>query len=697
MNRRNKLQDIWNPISEEWEPHNKLRLTSEQRQEIADVLCSCIEDSRRAAETAYRQCARARAYYDQVMPPKTKPWVGSANINLPLIRSMVDSTRCNMTDMFEGGYPLWPKALNPDDEPYAHPLQKVLNGWSRASGARDMFRNAVHNALVDHAAIVKNVFVEEMAYTRSIEQHDLGDEEVQVPLDQPHVVERKTVVFKGPKPEVVPFADFIVYPWNATSLPLAIGMGQRIQMRRAEISQNIVAGVFDQDVDLERLLQTPEETPSGTASASPTTDDPSGTSTEQDDRMGFEVVLREADKLLNTYELCWKWPVRPIYYEDDAGNVLMDSLGRPKPKIDSLTGKQYVAEEWCLFVVAQDQRVLLRAEHYPYWDLVDAPYFDAIVPLPVPGRWYGQSMALSLFDLNVAINALINQLLNARSLQLNPAFFQGPGSSWDPSRQEFKPGMVIPRLSPTDIEPIAFPELPSRSVLGEIDQLWQMGVYISGQSPTMQGVEDPTGRTAFEVGTRLARATKRLMEMIRNMGSSLERIARQWISMCVQDYETTGESPWDIAIADNETRLAQGLPPLPTLFEKLSAERGEMAVFDFEFNENIGMTSEFQQMQIALQLFMFVRDTPFMQANPLAQWDAIAMIIRNVPGAPEPERLLGQREMADQVFAQWAATTVMPQTRFGPASGDQAMANPYGSTQTGPPGMGGNDVTSRVQ
>lgn len=138
---------------------------------------------------------------------------------------------------------------------------------------------------------------------------------------------------------------------------------------------------------------------------------------------------------------------------------------------------------------------------------------------PVPGRFYAQSFADKLEDMQRYVEALINAHLDELSLNLHPPRVKKRGSILTPSQQRWRPGQVQEADNPKEDVVVQWPQNVTADVMGDISYLEMTAEKLTGVNATGQGVPRPgnVNRTATGVNSQLQGGANRLWTIVKHI------------------------------------------------------------------------------------------------------------------------------------------------------------------------------------
>lgn len=138
---------------------------------------------------------------------------------------------------------------------------------------------------------------------------------------------------------------------------------------------------------------------------------------------------------------------------------------------------------------------------------------------PVPGRFYAQSYADKLEDMQRYTEALINAHLDELSLALHPPRVKKRGGLLTPSQQRWRPGQVQEADDPKNDVVVQWPQQATTDVMGDIAFFESSAEKLTGVNSMGQGV--PRGgnvnRTATGVQSQLQGGANRLWTIVKHI------------------------------------------------------------------------------------------------------------------------------------------------------------------------------------
>lgn len=393
------------------------------------------------------------------------PWRGASNIVVPLIRMHLDTFVARTLGIVMGVQPLIKVTGFPED--VATPLEMYLNykanhQWGFYQLARDILTAGNKNG----TCATKIPWVELTAF--DVMPGD-GDEAMQ---------ETETDIYVGPRPEVVPFEDFYVYPITATKPHQVLIKFCRQRYVAEQVKELVESGKWAPDIALEPFSDlTPEKQRYKALEALMKI--PSDVK-----RMDQQTDAGVSDPLLSELQ------VVECYFRYDLGG-----------------GNTY--DLVALIAPEGEMRVDLYFNPFPR----NIEAFDIYRPFPRETLFYGESLPEILCAFQEEVSAIHNDRRNNSYIANSPVFARKNGSMIPNPSTTWYPGKVFDVENTDDLTILPV----GRNYDGMLDQEgWnlQLSERISGVGANQQ---------AFSQGSSAKRGVYSSQGTMALLGESNER------------------------------------------------------------------------------------------------------------------------------------------------------------------------------
>lgn len=172
---------------------------------------------------------------------RTFPWYRASNVVVPLIRIFTDTFVARTLNIIFSTRPLcvaegYPRSVRDGLELYVN--HKVLYEWQGYNMARELMTRGNKTG----TAVVKVPWVEDSSVCV------IGGREEEV------------MEYNGPRPSLIPFEDFYIYPITANYLHQAVIKFNRLRFVEEEVKRKVQDGYWKlTDEDIEKALKTPSD------------------------------------------------------------------------------------------------------------------------------------------------------------------------------------------------------------------------------------------------------------------------------------------------------------------------------------------------------------------------------------------------------------------------------------------------------
>ncbi len=439
--------------------------------------------------------------YEGLVPEgKQFPWPDSANLNVPVVQTMMDGLNSRIAKVALGVSPL--VLVKGDDQEgvdVQYKAERYFDAVARKIEAAVAINTGIHLGLRDGASLLKVVWDYRTRKIRARKLVPLTDENDQPIIDPDSVTTGKPKPLRREATEIddivewddvrvlpVELKDFYLLPSHAYSLDRyhAKGVAERVWMRWDELYARGKSGMYD-PAQVEKLREM-------TAASRLYT---------------LGVNFLEQDTILGKVNISYT----PGLQEYEVFEIIMWY---------DLDKDGY--EELCLFTFVPRFAVMLRAEVFPYWHQL--PPYVPIILWPRPNRFYGFSVPERLESIQREVNAIHNQRLDMVSLNISPplkikksAILLGAG------QQPWGPGARLEVNDPTEIEVMQMPQIHPEAFTEE-NILFQYAERVVG----MYDVNTPRGtgsrRTRSEIGAIQEESMVRFDYMVKHAQRSVVNV-----------------------------------------------------------------------------------------------------------------------------------------------------------------------------
>lgn len=353
---------------------------------------------------------------------RTIPWYNASNFVVPLIRIFLDTFVARTLNVIFATRPIavaegYPREEREALEAYIN--RKALYEWQCYKWVRALLTRGNKNGTL----IIKTPWI--------------ADETTLVSLGPSgEQVETPSYRYLGPKPAVVPFEDFYIYPITANDLDETVIRFHRIRLVEEQAKKRKQDGILQLDDEtLEQSLKTPADVKRGE---------------EQSEAHVVDTKLRE----LQVVECYLNYELSP--------------------------GRYY--ELVCL--LCPDAQKLVDIYFYPYPN--NEPIYREYKPFPREDFFYGESMCELLAQLQEEVSVIHNDRRNNSYIANAPVFKRRNGSLLPNPSTVWYPGKVFDLESMEDLEVVTFGRNYDDMIQQESFDL-QLGERLSGIGSQMQG------------------------------------------------------------------------------------------------------------------------------------------------------------------------------------------------------------------
>jgi hypothetical protein len=424
--------------------------------------------------------------------PKTFPWPGAANYNVPLIMSVVDSMHARIAKAVFDVDPIWlARARTPEGSSTAKKAEWYLDYWADRMQLPAKLDMTGHLMLIEGTSVVKLDWEE---HARAIPQPPpVVPGQFQVPEDA------KVVEYAGPSVYPIPLKDFVLIPADSPTIDDATYVGHRVTLTTVQLRARQESGVyFNVDELIERAATT--------------------TTTRTPNENTSKLVNVDSN---SNYEETQQYEVVEIYGPYDFGSG---------PELSVMTFNP-------------DHDILLRLEPSTYG--YNRPPYVSFTAYPRPNFFYGRSIPELLESSQDELTALHNMRSDSLTRRIAPPLMQQVGSAWNPDEIPWKPGQVIPFNDPGELFELQLSDIPNGLFAHEQD-IMQFTERVTGMSDYAIGTSPSRGRTATEVNRVTSEGLARIDVIISRFQQGMRQIAWHlwWMLYQYRPY-------WDYFYAEN--------------------------------------------------------------------------------------------------------------------------------------------------
>lgn len=472
----------------------KLTLKDDERGRIGKRIQQQIDESRRAMTGMIDKAAGYERLYESDLKPKTFPWKGCSNMNVPLIQPDVDTFHAHINDVIFGVKPitkLSPPAYvsDPDAKETAQRVESaVYHVQDDMMDLRSIGDQFNLTSLMTPAGVVKLPWREEYRTVRRVTQE--VDQMTGEPTQSLQDVQE--IKYRGPRPELIEPDNFVIYPLTAKSAEDAVLIGDRFRLTPDELNRRIASGYFEKDWCEPVLAR------KGTQQS------------RVDNTVEQESLDRDGLDYVDSDEYTF-WEVITGY--DANGDGLVED---------------------CVFVIEAETGTVVRATVFPYWH--GRRYYIPMRPFLKPSkRFFARCLPQILEHSQLEANSVHNQRVDATTMAMIKAFKGRNGGLDDPDSIEIAPGSVIPMDDVNDLVELQInPIVPG----ADIEQINRIGSErASGVNDIATGRQSEGDKTLGELQMVSARAGVRFSDVIRRCQEAYVEIAKQTAGLMYQFME----------------------------------------------------------------------------------------------------------------------------------------------------------------
>jgi len=453
---------------------------------LGQRLMEQIQSARDGMQDMLRTMEKQRNLYESKLQPKSKPWDGCSNVNVPVIQAHVDTIHAHLNDTICGVDPI--VLVNPppsDTRPGIKQLgarieQYLQDVLTKSMGFGDAYDEVGLESLLAPVAVAKLPWREDYRVVKRIG--------LDVQTGEYGPQDTKQAKHKGPRMELVNLQNFVIYPLSAQDVESAMLIGDRFRLSADEIRRRVSQGYFDKDA-AERVL---------TDLDTETTQIVDNGEDDERNREGIDGTDAETAAF---------WEVITGY------DVNGDGLN-----------------EDCVFIVDEKNANVVRAKPFPYFH--GRRYYIPFRTHLRPRRFFGISLPHKLEHMNREINAIHNQRTDAITLGLSKSFLRRKGSMTTINDLQVYPGAVNDVDSTDDVK-----ELPLDVSLPGVDVEQGDREYAeraSGVNDISAGKGMTGQKTLGELQMTQGAGGIRFGDMVRRQQIGVAEVARQVLGLCYQ-------------------------------------------------------------------------------------------------------------------------------------------------------------------
>jgi hypothetical protein len=646
-----------------------VELTEADRNALGIDLFSVWDAARTARAPMNENLAAWSALYEMEVSETDWPWVGAANLILPIIPAELDTMKSNIAgQVFVQRLII----VTPgDDDPETARLAPVVERYYNAELRRirsdgktpiDQFKTILHLGLRDGGGPC-DVLYSERKETKTIittqpkieDGHVVIDDETGKPAVERHLSRvDETVAEVNIIPKLL--KEWFIVPDESTSIQSALGYLTPVWMTEKEMKARVKDGVFDADATEDILRYV----------TAGTTDVSSDYEGSYDKDAGGQIDVGQGQGALVSRFFKNRGPAELIRLMSEQFD--MDGDG--------------VAEKNIFWFYSRTPK-FLGWETYEYVDNNWPTH--CFNPFPRPLRPYGYSLVERLADLVADACAGRNQRRNYIDMALMPLLLQREGDTIRDKDRAFYPGAPwIVEDVDKSIKWFVPPPLSSDPIADE----GRIDVYVSkltGQNAPALGAQSSGRRTATESKQQQAATTVRAADVAMELRSFIRGIAQQWHKLNRQYVGAGDDAPVLQTQVDAELAKAYKVKGgIMTLTADTLAHNFNIDIAGL--SDPADATTRRTEFMGALTVIGKV--FPWILQDPEKSYQLAAAFFDTFQFS-SIERFIGTSEEAkarkDQLAAQAAQQAGQPPGAPPPPGGAPPGAPPQGASPAGPP------------
>jgi len=281
-----------------------------------------------------------------------------------------------------------------------------------------------------------------------------------------------------------------------------------------------------------------------------------------------------------------------------------------------------------LYSVMANEIPILKGGEIPNpYDFKETPFID-IPYLKVPGEFEGYGVPMILEYLQIMLNTIKNQRIDAVTLNIHKMWIVNPLANIDKAELVTRPFGIIYSPDPNGVREVQFSDV-KESAFKEEDMLKNDMRYASGVDDASMG-SGGQASSATEVRHLRESTIERVRLFVNHLGDGFANLQRYWIEMTRQFFT----EDMTIRIVGNDGKVEFPLIEKDDL----------MGEFDFKSTvlPSIAGQNEVKKKQ-DMDLLQLLMQLPFIDPKKLVSkvlfdwnWDAESIMAEQQPGAPQP-------------------------------------------------------------
>lgn len=533
---------------------------------------------------------------------RTVPWYKSSNFVVKVIRIFVDTFVARTLNVIFATRPLYsidgfPSELKESLELYLN--RKALNDWEHYRLASAMLPRGNKNG----TSVCKTPYVEETEWDVMPGEGGASSQETEV------------TIFSGPKSQVIPFEDFLVYPITCNYLEEAVIKFHKVRYVEEQALQMIKAGKWDiTEEELAQALKTP--------------DDAKRMATQSEGGV-IDPYLKE----LQVVECYLKWEI-------------VEGSG----KYYSLVGS-----------IVPTLNKMIDLYHNPYPRNIDI--FTDYRPNPKEDFFYGESICELLESTQEEVSSIHNDRRNNNFIASAPVFKRRNGSLLPNPSTNWYPGKVFDLEDMDDFEVVQVGRNYIDTLAEEQADL-QYAERLTGTGAVMQGLSQGSmgKKGMYNTGGTLAvmaEGNQRQDSNIRDFRKVLGRICK--VAYSLQSYYGKNDPTIGVFPEKIQAQIRQALEL--TTSSRLQTATFEVKTSDAGANSEVAKANLLQMASVLGQYGNSAQAMTAQLANPQLN-PAIRAIMMDV--------ITMQQWMAKRLLRAWNehdAEEIMPDVQRALAAG----------------------------
>jgi len=523
----------------------EIDLSEEQKKDLLNRVFDAWEQANNDRERWMRDKEEGLRLYWGMVPKKDFPFPNCANICVPLIRTIADTVHSNVMGSIDSNKPSSAIPVGPEDVPKSRKIDKVLN-WQAATqfDYNDLVDKATQSALLLGIAPIKVRYIIEK--------------------------EGNKKKYDGIKIDVIPAERFLIppdaYDDDVEAMEYVI---QEVPLTKSDIKKRINSKLFKgiKEEDLEHF----------------------GDAANQDEREGSDLLHN----------------IRSLY------SGIEPSSGREQDKKYSTLLETYLnydhnddgVDEGIMVSVLKEQRKIVRCVKWK----IRRP-FVIVRASDILHKAVGESIPDMLRHLNLELNTIHNQRVDAVTIRNIPFGFFDPVAGYNPNDIKLVPGVMIPTQgNPT--QAVYFPSMNTNmpEMYQEETAIWDYAERLVGAGANTQGIAQTKRQSATEIATIDRRAGIRFLTIFNRIRRGLKKVFQ-----LVLEYDKAYLPP------EIQVRIT-GLDADKPIFEKI--DRDDLnAQVDIVVNGN-SILDEQAEKQEMMQAYQIGMGNPIVARNEMSIYE----------------------------------------------------------------------------